>query len=128
MSKYSITKHQFSIDVRRDSDGHACGFMCSNVYEDRDQHYIGEVLWQEGDNIPIGKKVGDVRIEADTLPEGKKVGDVKRTGRGWVNDDWNWDTELNRVFGEVDADLKKELTDYFTSDMKAKYLAYQKGE
>ena len=64
--------------------------------------------------------------KADTLPEGKNFGDVKTTGRGWVQEDYNWDTELNNVFGEVDADLKKELTDYFTSDMKAKYLEYEK--
>ena len=38
----------------------------------------------------------------------------------------NWDTELNNVFGEVVSYLKKELTDYFTSDMKAKYLEYEK--
>ena len=111
MSKYTITKHTYSIDVVRNSDNHACGFMCSNVYEDRDELYMDAILYQEG----------------DIIPEGKKVGDVKKAGRGWVNDDWNWDTELQRVFGEVDADLKKELTDYFTSDMKAKYLADQKG-
>ena len=44
-----------------------------------------------------------------------------------VQEDWNLDTELQNVFGEVDADLKKELTDYFTTDLKAKYLANQKG-
>ena len=127
MSKYTITKHEYSIDVVRNSDNHASGFMCSNVYEDRDELYMDAVLYQEGDVIPEGKKAGDVRYEADTLPEGKKFGDVKKVGRGWVNDDWNWDDELQRVFGEVDADLKKELTDYFTADMKTKYLAFMKG-
>tara|TARA_R100001480_G_scaffold99041_1_gene103246 strand:+ start:144 stop:452 length:309 start_codon:yes stop_codon:yes gene_type:complete len=102
--------------------------MCSNVYEEFDELYMDAVLYQEGDDIPEGKKVGDVRIPADTLPEGKKFGDVKKAGRGWVQEDWNWDTELQNVFGEVDADLKKELTDYFTDDMKAKYLANEKGE
>ena len=29
---YTITKNDFSIDVMRDSDGMACGFMCSNVF------------------------------------------------------------------------------------------------
>ena len=60
----------------------------------------------------------------------KNVGDIKsevRKPEGWKQEDYNWDTELNRVFGEVDADLKKEITDYFTSDMKAKYLASLKG-
>ena len=129
MSKYTLTKKTYSIDVVRNSDNHACGFMCSNVYEDRGTIYMDAILYQDGDPIPEGKKVGDVRYEADTLPEGKKFGDVKVAGRGWVNDDWNWDDELQRVFGEVDADLKKELTDYFTSDMKAKYFEeYQKGE
>ncbi len=125
---YTTTKHQYSMDVIRNSDNHSCGFMCSNVYEEFDELYMDEVLYQEGDDIPEGKKVGDVRIPADTLPEGKKFGDVKKAGRGWVQEDWNWDTELQNVFGEVDADLKKELTDYFTDDMKAKYLANEKGE
>ena len=66
-------------------------------------------------------------MEADTLPTGKKFGDVKTVGRGWVQEDWNWDTELQDIFGEVDADLKAELESYFTTDMKAKYLASEKG-
>tara|TARA_A100001391_G_scaffold80545_1_gene52453 strand:+ start:5813 stop:6199 length:387 start_codon:yes stop_codon:yes gene_type:complete len=127
MSKYTLTKHEFSVDVVRTSDNHACGFMCSNVYEDRDELYMDTVYYKEGDNIPEGKKVGDVWFEADTLPEGKKFGDVKVAGRGWVNDDWNWDEELQKVFGEVDADLKKDLTEIFTTDMKTKYLAHVKG-
>ena len=125
---YTIIKNNFSIDVTRDSDGHACGFMCSKVFWEGNDVYVDKVLYLEGDNIPEGSKVGDVSVEADTLPEGKKFGDVKKVGRGWVQEDWNWDTELQNVFGEVDADLKKELTDYFTTDMKAKYLAFMKGE
>ena len=128
MSKYTTTKHDYSVDVIRNSDNHACGFMCSNVWHEADSFYSDKVLYTSNDFIPDGKKVGDVMIEADTLPEGKKFGDVKTTGRGWVQEDWNWDDELQKVFGEVDADLKKELTDYFTTDMKAKYLANQKGE
>ena len=127
MSKYTTTKNEFSIDVTRNSDNHACGFMCSKVFWEGDDLYADAVLYKEGDNILEGKKVGDVLVEADTLPEGKKFGDVREAGRGWVQEDWNWDTELNRVFGEVDADLKKELTDYFTSDMKTKFLAFMKG-
>ena len=127
MSKYTTTKHSFSIDVIRNSDSHARGFMCSDVWYENDILYQDKILYQEGDFIPEGKKVGDVYIEADTLPEGKKFGDVKEAGRGWVQEDWNWDDELQKVFGEVDADLKKELTDYFTTDLKAKYLADQKG-
>ena len=128
MSKYTTTKHEFSIDVIRNSDNHACGFMCSNVFYEGDELYRDKILYEEGDFIPEGKKVGDVSLEADTLPEGKKFGDVKKAGRGWVQEDWNWDDELKKVFGEADADIKKELTDYFTTDMKAKYLANQKGE
>ena len=128
MSKYTTTKNEFSIDVMRIADNHACGFMCSNVWFEPDDVYMDAILYEEGMSIPDGKKVGDVMIEADTLPEGKKFGDVKSAGRGWVQEDWNWDDELQNVFGEVDADLKKELTDYFTDDMKAKYLANQKGE
>ncbi len=117
MSKYTITKHEYSIDVVRNSDRHACALSCSNVWHEPD------ILYQ--DAVVINGVTVD---EADTLPEGKKFGDVKTTGRGWVQEDFNWDTELNNVFGEVDADLKKNLTDYFTTDMKAKYLAFMKGE
>ena len=127
MSKYTLTKHSHSIDVVRNSDNHACGFMCSNVFHEGNELYTDKILYTANDFIPDGKKVGDIKREADTLPEGKKFGDVKTTGRGWVQEDMNWDTELQRVFGEVDADLKKEITDYFTTDLKAKYLADQKG-
>jgi|TARA_R100000426_G_C4738738_1_gene78727 hypothetical protein len=116
MSKYTVTKHEFSIDVVRNSDNHACGFMCSDVWYENDELY-------EDAEVVDGKTIR----EADTLPEGKKFGDVKTTGRGWVQEDYNWDTELQNVFGEVDADLKKILTDYFTTDMKAKYLANEKA-
>lgn len=112
MSKYSITKKEFSIDVVRNSDNHACGFMCSNVWEDG-----GEFTFYEAE-------------DAEVKSGAKKEGEIKSTIRaseGWKQEDYNWDNELQRVFGEVDADLKKELTDYFTSDMKAKYLAYEKG-
>jgi len=128
MSKYTTTKQMYSMDVMRISDNHACGFMCSNVFYEPDDIYRDKILYVEGDILPDGKKVGDVRFEADTLPDGKKFGDVKTAGRGWVQEDYNWDTELQATFGEVDADLKKELTDYFTTDLKAKYLANQKGE
>ena len=113
MSKYTITKNEFSVDVVRNSDNHACGFMCSNVYEDG-----GEYTFYEADDDEVksgAKKEGDVKEEI-------------RKSEGWKQEDYNWDTELQNVFGEVDADVKKELTDYFTTDMKAKYLANQKGE
>ena len=114
---YSITKHTYSIDVFRNSDNHACSFPCANVFFEQDTLYCdAEVV----DGVTVR--------EADTLPEGKNFGDVKNAGRGWVQEDLNWDDELNRVFGEVDADLKKEFKDYFTTDMKAKYLAFMKGE
>ena len=100
------------MDVIRNSDNHACGFMCSNVYEDG-----GEYTFYEADDDEVksgAKKEGDVKEEI-------------RKPEGWKQEDWDWDAELQNVFGEVDADLKKELTDYFTTDMKAKYLADQKG-
>ena len=90
----------------RNSDNFACGFMCSNVWED-----MGSTYGEDDDEVKSGAK---------------KEGDVKVAAKGWVQEDWDWDIELKRVFGEVDADLKKELTDYFTSDMKAKYLEYEK--
>ena len=107
MSKYTTTKREYSIDVMRNSDGHACAFMCSNVWED-----MGTTYQEDDDKV----KSGD-----------KKEGDVKVAAKGWQQEDWDWDTELQNIFGEVDADLKKELTDYFTSDMKAKYLESEKG-
>jgi len=128
MSKYTTTKQMYSMDVMRVSDNHACGFMCSNVFYEPDDIYRDKILYTANDAIPDGKKVGDVRVEADTLPDGKKFGDIKVAGRGWVQEDWDWDTVLQATFREVDADLKKELTDYFTTDLKAKYLANQKGE
>ena len=112
MSKYTITKHEFSIDVIRNSDNHACGFMCSNVWEDG-----GEYTYYEAEDAEV--KSGE-----------KKEGDLKaeiRKPEGWKQEDYNWDDELKKVFGEVDADLKKELTDYFTTDMKAKYLEFEKS-
>ena len=96
------------MDVVRNSDNHACGFMCSNVWED-----IGSTYNADDDEVKSGAK---------------KEGDVKVAAKGWQQENWNWDTELNRVFGEVDADLKTALESHFTSDMKAKYLASMKGE
>lgn len=116
MSKYTTTKNEYSMDVMRVSDNHACGFMCSNVWFEPDEIYRDA-------EIVDGKTIRP----ADTLPDGKKFGDVKTAGRGWLQEDYNWDTELQNTFGEVDADLKKELTDYFTTDLKAKYLTSQKG-
>ena len=113
MSKYSITKQIYSIDVTRNSDNHACGFMCSNVWEDMGEHTY---YTANDDEVKSGaKKEGDVKA-------------TTRTAEGWKQEDYNWDTVLQATFGEVDADLKKELTDYFTSDIKLKYLAFMKGE
>ena len=113
MSKYTVTGQIYSMDVMRTSDNHACAFMCSKVWEDMGEHTY---YTADDDEVKSGAK---------------KEFDIKTTIRaaeGWKQEDWNWDAELQRVFGEVDADLKKALTDYFTSDMKAKYLAFQKGE
>ena len=107
MSKYTTTKHEFSLDVVRNSDNHACGFMCSNVWEDMGSTYLAD-----DDEVKSGAK---------------KEGDVKVAAKGWQQKDWDWDVELKKIFGEVDADLKKELTDYFTSDMKAKYFESEKS-
>ena len=107
MSKYTTTKNKYSIDVIRNSDNFACGFMCSNVWED-----MGSTYGEDDDEVKSGAK---------------KEGDVKVAAKGWQQEDWDWDIELKKAFGEVDADLKKELTDYFTSDMKAKYLEYEKS-
>jgi hypothetical protein len=90
--------------------------MCSKVFHEPDELYMDKIV---RDGVTV--------LEADTLPSGKKFGDVKKAGRGWVQEDWDWDVELNKAFDEVDADLKKELTDYFTSDMKTNYLALIKS-
>ena len=108
MSKYTTTKQPYSMDIVHNSDNHACGFMCSNVWKD-----MGSTYNADDDEVKSGAK---------------KEGDVKVAAKGWQQEDYNWDTELNRVFGEVDADLKTALESYFTSDMKAKYLASMKGE
>lgn len=111
MSKYTTTKQMFSVDVVRNSDSHACGFMCAKAIRD-----TGEYTYYTADDDEVksgSKKEGDVKAEISPP-------------KGWSIADWNWDDELNRVFSEVDADLKKELTDYFTDDMKAKYLEYMK--
>ena len=101
------------MDVMRTSDNHACAFMCSKVWEDMGEHTY---YTADDDKVKSGaKKEGDIKTTI-------------RTAEGWKQEDWNWDTELNRVFGEVDADLKTAIESHFTSDMKAKYLAYQKGE
>ena len=130
-TKYEITKHEFSVDVRRISDGHSCGFMAKKVWEDMGSTYQGDILYttqnQNDGLIPDGKKVGDVYIAGDTLPEGKKVGDVKVAAKGWQEEDYDWDAELTRVFGEVDADVKSAITSHFTDDLKAKYVANRKG-
>ena len=113
MSKYTTTGHQYSLDVMRTSDNHACAFMCSRDWEDGGDHTY---YTADDDEVKSGAK---------------KEGDIKATTRaaeGWKQEDYNWDTELNRVFGEVDADLKTALESHFTSDMKAKYLASMKGE
>ena len=112
MSKYTTTKHEFSIDVMRTSDNHACGFMCSNVWED-----MGEYTYYTADDDEVksgAKKEGDVKAEV-------------RKPEGWKQEDFNWDTELQNVFGEVDADLKTEIENHFTDSRKAAYVTYLKG-
>ena len=131
-TKYEITKREFSVDIMRISDGHACAFMAKNVWEDMGSTYRGDILYtyqdQDFGRIPDGKKVGDVYIAGDTLPEGKKVGDVKVAAKGWQEEDYDWDAELTRVFGEVDADVKTAITSHFTDDLKAKYVTAEKAK
>lgn len=106
-TKYEITKHEFSVDVRRLSDSHSCGFMAKNVWED-----LGSTYDEEDDEVKSGaKKVGDVKVEA----------------KGWQEEDFDWDAELTRVFGEVDADVKTAITSHFTNDLKAKYVTAVKA-
>tara|TARA_B100001057_G_C22799550_1_gene930984 strand:- start:10 stop:300 length:291 start_codon:yes stop_codon:yes gene_type:complete len=95
MSKYSTTKHQYSIDVMRTTDNHACGFMAKSV-------------GFEGDLVDSS-------------------GNVIQAGAGWIESDYNWDTELQRVFEEVDTDLKTTIENHFTDSCKAAYVNYIKG-
>lgn len=107
-TKYEITKKPLTVDIRRLSDGHACAFNPKNVWKDMGAHYH-----EEHDEVKSGdKKVGDVRIAA----------------KGWQEEDYDWDAELKRVFGEVDSDVKTAITSHFTSDVTAKWIAQQKGE
>ena len=131
-AKYEITKNEFSIDVVRKSDNHACAFMAKKVWKDMGALYVGDILYtyfdKDNDLIPDGKNVGDVRVAGDTLPEGKKVGDVKVAAKGWQEEEYDWDAELTKAFGEVDADVKSAITSHFTDDLKAKLVANKKGE
>ena len=45
MSKYTTTKNEYSIDGIKNSDNHACGFMCSNVFWEGDDLYMDAVLY-----------------------------------------------------------------------------------
>ena len=122
MSKYTTLKQQYSVDITRVSDGLPFAMPCSNIVFEGDTLYQGdEFFTQEHKDkgwIPEGKDVGDVCTVGDTIPSGKKVGDIKVKGKGWISLDWDIGAELERVYGEVDADLKKQLTEYFTEEMK----------
>ena len=60
MSKYTITKHEYSLDVVRASDNHACVsrvLMCGK---------IGEYTYYTADDDEVksgAKNVGDVKAE-----------------------------------------------------------------
>ena len=71
MSKYTLQKNEYSIDIIRNSDNHACSFMCSDVLPDPDLLYVDKQTDAFGNTI-----------EADELPEGKNFGDVKVPGKG----------------------------------------------
>ncbi len=92
---YTTTKLQYSIDVMRTSDNHACGFTAKNM-----------------------------NFEPDTVDSS---GNVIKTGAGWIDSDYDWDAELQRVFGEVDTDLKTTIENHFTDSCKAAYVTYIKG-
>lgn len=112
MSNYEVTKKLYSMDVVRVSDGHSCAFMCSNVWEDLGSYTYYSV---DDDEVKSGaKKDGDVKEE------------IKKP-EGWKQQDWDLDTEIKSVFGEVDADVKTALTEHFTSTMKADYFAFRKS-
>ena len=131
MSKYTTIKHKYSVDISRVSDGFPFAMPCSNIVFEGDSFYQADELFTEEHKtlgyIPEGKNVGDVATVGDTIPTGKKAGDLKEKGRGWISLDWNIDAELERVFGEVDADLNKDLTEYFTEEMKEECLKETKA-
>ena len=131
MSKYKIINHKYSVDITRVSDGLPFALSCSNICFDGDIFYQADELFtqEHKDNgwIPEGKDVGDVATKGDDIPSGKKAGDLKEKGKGWISLDWNIDAELERVYGEVDADLKKQITEYFTEEMKEACLKETKA-
>ena len=131
MDKYTILKHKYAIDITRVSDGLPFAMACSNIVFEGDTLYQGdEYFTQEHKDkgwIPEGKDVGDVCTVGDTIPPGKKAGDIKQKGRGWISLDWDIGAELERVYGEVDPDLKKQLTEYFTEEMKEACLKETKA-
>ena len=60
--------------------------------------------------------------DGDTLPSGKKVGDLKREGDGWVKEEVNFTNVLNAVFGEADEGVLAEIEKHFTDDVKTAYF------
>jgi len=107
-TKYEITKHTMTIDIRRLSDSHACAFTPKKVWKD-----MGSTYQSDDDEVKSNAK---------------KEGDVKVAAKGWQEEAYDWDAELKRVFGEVDSDVKTAITSHFTSDVTAKWIAQQKGE
>jgi len=120
------------LEIIRDSDNHAVSLAPKKVWEDKGSTYQGAILWTDEDKthgaLPEGKSVGDVRVAADELPEGKKVGDVNVAAKGWQEEDYDWDAELTRIFGEVNSDVKSAITSAFTDTVKANYVKLCKGE
>ena len=82
--------------------------MAKKVWKDR-----GSTYNEEDDEVKSGaKKVGDVRVAA----------------KGWQEEDYDWDVELNFVFGEANSDVKSAITSAFTDTVKANYVKLSKGE
>ena len=77
-TKYEITKHSMSVDIRRLSDGHACAFTPKKVWEDMGSRYDED----DSEGKSGAKKVGDVRVAA----------------KGWQEEDYDWDAELTREY------------------------------
>ena len=105
-NKYTTTKCIHSIDILKISDNNSCSIFPLNVYKD-----MGSTYQEYDDEVKSGAK---------------KEGDVKVAAKGWQEEVVDIDAELTRVFGEVDADVKSEITSHFTDTLKSDYITWVK--
>tara|TARA_B100000900_G_C20481208_1_gene675531 strand:+ start:334 stop:621 length:288 start_codon:yes stop_codon:yes gene_type:complete len=88
------------------------------------KHLYSIDVMRTSDNHACAFMAKKVLLDPDLVDSS---GNVIQAGAGWIESDYNWDTELQRVFGEVDTDLKTTIENHFTDSCKAAYVTYIKG-